>query len=76
MLKKLDVPKEMIDSECEIFENYKRMYEDLNQISDMKTSFDELHDLKKNIQAMSSNCVGNGEPIKVSFDIIINHNLL
>lgn len=51
---KLDIPKDKIDAECEVYEEYKALYDDLVNKSDLRPIFNELHSLSKIIKTFTS----------------------
>lgn len=56
MLEKLDVPKERIDYECELYGKYKSLYDDLNNTLDLSPLLEELSTVKERIQISTMDC--------------------
>lgn len=56
ILDMLDAPKEKIDAECELFAKFKSLYLELSEMANLKSNFDKLEALKKDMVSLKSKC--------------------
>lgn len=69
ILEKLDIPKERIDAECDVYEKYKSLYDNLNSLN-LNPIFVELHEVSKVINSFTS-CSNDTDAEKVSTNFVV-----
>lgn len=69
---KLDIPKERIDAECDVYEKYKSLYDNLNSL-DLNPVFAELHEVSSVINSFTSSNHTDADKVSTNFAVHNNY---